>query len=91
MKKAIAWYKTCVLRTTAYIHIYNSIGITVMLFAKYDIPMKYIPIGVVCILLAILIVGSLDILLGIYQEENRIGHERSPILMEILNHVKEGK
>ena len=87
-KKSIAWYKTCVVRTNGYINIYNAVGITLIVFDRYEVSYKYLPLGIVIILAAVLIVGSLDILLGIYEAENRLGHENSPILMEILKEVK---
>jgi hypothetical protein len=86
-KRCIAWYKACATRTYGYVNLYNAIGITVVLFETYSIPKKYIPIGIISILAAILVIGSLDILLGVLEEETKLFHIRSPILMEILKQV----
>ena len=84
IKRWIAWYKTCLIRTNGYINIYNAIALTIVLFKAQNVPVEHIPLGVIGILIFVLLFGSFDILSGIYEAENKIGAERNPVMMEIL-------
>jgi hypothetical protein len=88
ISKSIAWFRHCAQRIGVYVHIYNACMLTALLIIEKGLPRYFIPIGVVVFLLGVLIAGSLDTWLGIFKEEQRIGHENSPVLMEILKNTR---
>lgn len=91
MKKLIAYYKVCILRSNSYLQFYYSITLTILVFKALHIPFKFLPLGIIGLVIAILIVGTLDLKLGIFSREQKIMHEESPVLMEILNKLNERK
>ena len=62
--------------------------LTAIFMTDKGLPKVFIPIGIFGFLFTVLVIGSLDIFLGIYKEELRISHEKSPVLMEILKRVR---
>ncbi len=84
----IAWFRTCCQRVGVYVHIYNACMLTALFIIEKGLPRSVIPFGIAGFLVIVLIIGSLDIAFGVYKAENRLVHENSPVIMEILKEVR---
>jgi len=89
MKTYIAWFKIFYKRCNAYLNIGNSFLLLSIAFKTYGVPLKYLPLGVIGIIVGIIVIGFMDIFVfKVYETENRLEHEQSPVFMEILTRVR---